>query len=52
MIAFLATYGTFSIVTKEGTKKIQCKLEYAEWLVNTGRAHGGVFNSGCLRVYL
>jgi hypothetical protein len=52
MIAFLATWGTLSFPTSEGRKKIKCKLEYAQWLVDTGRVHCGIFNSGCLRVYL
>lgn len=52
MIAFLATYGTLSIPTREGRKKIICMLEYAQWLVDTGRVHCGIFRSGCLKVYL
>lgn len=31
---------------------IKCTLRYASWLVDSGRTHGGIFNSPPLKVFM
>jgi hypothetical protein len=35
-----------------GKIKIRCELEFAAWLVNTGRVVCGVYEGPCFTVYL
>ena len=42
----------FRFWTRDGKVWIRCSLEYARWLVNTGRVHMGVYNCPGNRIYL
>ena len=42
----------FRFWTKSGKVLIMCDLDYARWLVNTGRVVGGVWTGPGNRIYL
>jgi len=42
----------YTFVTSQGRVTIRCHLDYARWLVDTGRVHGGVYRDLCIVIYL
>lgn len=44
--------GNYTFVTVNGKVCITCNLEFARWLIDTERTHGGVFSSAALRIYM
>lgn len=40
------------VASAKGKSRIKCSLEFARWLVNSGRVVGGVYDTIANKIYL